>query len=347
MLFSLPQLAPVFLTSAFASPLISRDTQCRGISGPFLGGSFPDPSLINLNSTWYAFGTHNGKDVQMGSSPKLESGWNKTGAPRLDMEAAMWSGEDKPGKGWSVWAPDVYKRCSDGKFVMYFSARDKETIGTKRAQHCIGAAISDSIGGIYHPINDFVQCNRTSAGVIDPAWFKDTDNRQYVVYKTEIPHNYLEIREVTSSSSSSSSSAANEGISWASHAYKLLKAHSQGFNDGGNIEAPYIFKRGNVYFLAYSTHFTGDGTYDVQYATAEHVLGPYTRVKEPLVTTTMEFGCRLVGPGGASFERESGGVEDVVRMAFHGLTEEMDINKRVVYTATVRVEGKRLVIEKD
>ena len=181
-----------------------------------------------------------------------------------------------------------------------------------------------------------MQCNRSSTGVIDPAWFRDDDKKQYVVYKTEIPQNFLEIREV-------SNSGDKEGVEWAGNAVKLLEVNGQGFDDGNNLEAPYIFKRGDTYFLTYSTHFTGDGTYDVQYATAKNVKGPYTRVKEPLMKTTDAFGCTISGPGGASFQRFSDD-ENTVKMIFHGLTDAMDINKRVVYTATVQVDGERLSI---
>lgn len=223
------------------------------------------------------------------------------------------------------------KRC-DGKYVMYFAANDKE----KPNQHCIGAAIADDVAGVYHPVNGFVQCNRTSTGVIDPAWYKDDDGKQYVVYKTEIPNNWLEIREVASSGD-------KEGVEWVDNAVKLLKVNGQGFSDGNNMEAPYIFKRGGTYFLAYSTHFTGDGTYDVQYATAKNVKGPYTRVQKKLLKTGTEHGCKITGPGGASFQRYSDD-DSTVKMIFHGLTDEMNINRRVVYTATVKVDGDRLSI---
>ena len=204
-------------------------------------------------------------------------------------------------------------------------------------QRCIGAAISDDITGVYHPVNDFVQCNRTSSGVIDPAWFKDDDGKQYAVYKTEIQENWLEIREV-------SNSGPNESVEWVGNAVKLLHKNGQGIDDGDNIEAPYIFKRGDTYFLTYSTHYTGNGSYDVQYATAKTVTGPYTRVKEPLLKTTDAFGCKLVGPGGASFQRDPVGDEDTIQVIFHGLTEAMTMSKRVVYTATVQVDGEKLSI---
>ncbi|KAF9884286.1 hypothetical protein FE257_001916 [Aspergillus nanangensis] len=341
--FSLP-LAVLFTTSALSSPLSlaarrpeATAEQCHGISGPFLAPSFPDPSLYYIDDTWYSFGTSNGKDFQGAKSAELKSGWSKLDGPILAIDEATWAGQQENGV-YGLWAPDVFQRTSDSKFVMYFAALDKETIGTDNVQHCIGAAISDEIGGVYHPENDFVQCNRTSSGVIDPAWFKDNDGKQYIIYKTEIPENWLEIREVRSS-------GPKEGVEFVGNAQKLLQVNGQGFSDGNNMEAPYIFRRGDTYFLTYSTHFTGDGSYDVQYATAKKVTGPYTRVKTPLLKTTDTFGCTLTGPGGASFQRNAQGDEGVAKIIFHGLTDAMDINKRVVYTATVQVDGDKLSIQ--
>jgi hypothetical protein len=48
--------------------------------------------------------------------------------------------------------------------------------------------------GMYHPVNNFVPCNRTSHGVVDPAWFSDTDGGQYIVYKAKNLAGNLEIR---------------------------------------------------------------------------------------------------------------------------------------------------------
>ncbi|CAI7583599.1 unnamed protein product [Penicillium manginii] len=289
-------------------------------------------AIIHVGNNWYSFGTSNGQDVQGASSTKLQGEWERFDGPILAIDEAEWVGKQAT---YGIWAPDVYQRGSDKKFIMYFSAFDKE----KKDHRCIGAAISDDIKGVYHPESDFVQCNRTASGAIDPSWFKDDNGKQYVVYKTEIPQNWLEIREVNNS-------GPKEGVEWAGNAQKLLQMGSQGFDDGGNMEAPYIFKRGDTYFLTYSTHVTMNESYDVQYATAKSVTGPYTRVKKPLLETTNDFGCKLIGPGGASFQQDSGDQKST-KMILHGLTEAMDINKRVVYTATVQVDGDRLSVGSD
>ncbi|KAF2993245.1 hypothetical protein E8E13_000402 [Curvularia kusanoi] len=320
--------------SAFASPLSSSEPQLRaretpctgGVEGPFLETNFPDPSLTNVDGTWFSFATWNGKDFR-GAESENFTDWKRFESGKLlAIEEATWASPNR------LWAPDVMRRAHDGQYVMYFTADDKEEKGSQ----CIGAAISDKIHGIYHPVNDFVQCNRTSHGVIDPAWFKDTDNRQYIVYKTENPSGRLEIREVAHS-------GPKEGIQWIGNAVYLLKPRDQGFWDGQNMEAPYIFKRNGIYFLTYSTHWTNNETYDVQYATSKNIMGPYTRVKEPLVSSGKKFGCELAGPGGASFQRF--GTGDTLKMVFHALGPERRVQQRPFYTATVHVDGDRLEIK--
>ncbi|CAI6332466.1 unnamed protein product [Periconia digitata] len=311
--------------------------QCHGINGPVLENNFPDPSLFYTNDTWYSFGTFNGQDLQVAQSNNLESGWSKIRPDHriLAINESTWAGK-RVNSTYGIWAPDVFQR-SDNKYVMYFSAYEKAP-ENKTKPHCIGAALSESITGPYHPINTFKQCNET--GVIDPSWFKDpSTNKQYIVYKTDRPKVYLELREVASK-------GANESVQFAGHAHKLLKMHEQGFSDGYNLEAPSLFKRGDIYFLAYSTHYYGDGSYNVEYATAKSVLGPYKRVKTPLLETTDEFGCSLVGPGSASFLRSPCGDEEKAKVIFHGLKEPIKPMRRQLYTASVKVNGTKLYIEK-
>ncbi|KAF2437987.1 glycoside hydrolase family 43 protein [Karstenula rhodostoma CBS 690.94] len=327
-------LLAVLTASAFASPLSSaeahlqtRDTPCTGgVEGPFLETNFPDPSLTNVDGTWFSFATWNGKDFR-GAESKNFTDWKRFESGKLlAIEEATWANANR------LWAPDVMRRAYDNKYVMYFTADDKQKTGSQ----CIGAAISDKIHGTYHPVNDFVQCNRSSHGVIDPAWFKDTDGRQYIVYKAENPSGRLEIREVAHS-------GPKEGVQWIGNAVYLLKPRDQGFWDGQNMEAPYVFKRNGIYFLTYSTHWTNNETYDVQYATSKNIMGPYTRVKEPLVSSGKKFGCELAGPGGASFQRF--GNANKLRMVFHALGPERRVQQRPFYTATVHVNGDKLEIK--
>lgn len=116
MLFSLFAL---FTASALATPLSAeaqlhaRDVPCTGgVDGPFLETNFPDPSLTNVDGTWFSFATWNGKDFR-GAESKNFSDWKRFESGKLlAIEEATWANANR------MWAPDVMRRSHDGKYVM-------------------------------------------------------------------------------------------------------------------------------------------------------------------------------------------------------------------------------------
>lgn len=66
--------------------------------------------------------------------------------------------------------------------------------------------------------------------------------------------------------------------------------------DGPLIEAPSLHRSAEgIYFLFYSSNCFTTPKYDVSYATATNIHGPYTRSNRPLLITS---DAGLVGPGG-------------------------------------------------
>jgi len=99
-------------------------------------------------------------------------------------------------------------------------------------------------------------------------------------------------------------------------------------DDGPLIEAPSLHRSDEgVYFLFFSSNCFTTPRYDVSYATATDIWGPYTRSEQPLLATG--DGPDLVGPGGL----------DIVRggnmILFHG-------HMTVKNSATERAEAARL-----
>lgn len=74
-----------------------------------LAVNFPDPSLIQVDTNWYAFSTSgNGKNIQVASSPSfLAPGWKLL----EDIDAlpfpGAWTVNDE-----NIWAPDVVELVS-------------------------------------------------------------------------------------------------------------------------------------------------------------------------------------------------------------------------------------------
>jgi hypothetical protein len=73
-------------------------------------------AIIHVGNNWYSFGTSNGQDVQGASSTKLQGEWERFDGPILAIDEAEWVGKQAT---YGIWAPDVYQRGSDKKFIMF------------------------------------------------------------------------------------------------------------------------------------------------------------------------------------------------------------------------------------
>ena len=139
----------------------------------------------------------------------------------------------------------------------------------------------------------------TQGGAIDPDGFLDesTGNR-YVVYKVDgnsighggscgntvapIVPTPLMIQQVGS-----------DGITLIGGAVQILDRDDL---DGPLIEAPALHRSAEgIYFLFFSSNCFTTPKYDVSYATATNILGPYTKSSRPLLVTS---DADLTGPGG-------------------------------------------------
>ena len=139
----------------------------------------------------------------------------------------------------------------------------------------------------------------TKGGAIDPDGFHDlSTNKRYVVYKTDgnsighggecgnsvapiVPTPIL-LQEV-----------GPDGISLVGDAVQILDRDDY---DGPLIEAPTLHRSDEgVYFLFFSSNCFTTPKYDIAYATANNIYGPYTKSSRPLLVTS---DADLTGPGG-------------------------------------------------
>ncbi|KAJ9214530.1 CAZyme family GH43 [Paecilomyces variotii] len=319
--FSSNILGLALLPLALASPFQKR------ASGPWmaLDTDFPDPSFVGTpDGTWYAFGTNgNGKRVQVASSSDFQK-WTL-----LDKEALPTLG------GWETdvnhWAPHVIMR-NDGRYVMYYSGEAKSDTG----HHCVGAAISQGTdpSGPYIPQPNPFACNLDKGGSIDPAGFLDSDGTRYVVYKVDgnsignggdcnngvapIKPTPIMLQKVK-----------EDGVTPVGDPVQILDRDS---SDGPLVEAPNLILHQGTYFLFYSTHCFTDPKYDVRYATATSITGPYTKTNTQLLKTG-EFG--MTSPGGGTVS----GAGD--KLVLHSFCEP---NVRCAYAANISIKGKTVTV---
>ncbi|KAA8644462.1 glycoside hydrolase family 43 protein [Aspergillus tanneri] len=282
---------------------------------------FPDPALLETKDGFYAFATTgNGVNAQIAFSKDFKKWELQRGKDALPgpFPSGSWIA-DHP----ALWAPDVVK-LDDNSYVMYFSAAPKSS----PRGHCVGVATSKSAMGPYIPKDKPLACPLDKGGAIDPSGVLD-GNTRYVVYKIENMKlgTPIMLQELQS-----------DGITPKGDPIQLIKRDD---SDGPLIEAPSIAKgKDGTYYLTFSSHVFNTKGYDVKYATAPKVTGPYTRAKKELLKTgDPGTAGPLAGPGGSDFS------EDGTKILFHVLRNGQDAkNGRALYAADVVLDEKKITV---
>ena len=245
-------------------------------AGPVIDQDFPDPDVLEVDGTYYAYGTNGqNRNVQVASSTDLET-WEVLTQDALP-ELPSWV---IPGK---TWAPEVTE-LEDGSFVMYPTATNFEP-----TFQCIAVATADAPEGPFEIVGDeMLICPEDEGGAIDASTFLDEDGTRYLLWKNDGnccgKDTWLYIAPLS-----------DDGLSLAGDATRLVK-QDQPF-EGNLVEAPTLVERDGTYVLMYSANDYGSDAYAIGYATADSPTGPFTKSEEPLLTTESSGG-KYVGPGG-------------------------------------------------
>ena len=214
-------------------------------NNPVIGRSVPDPTVIRAQDGYfYLYGTEDIHNVPIFRSKNLVK-WLYAGTAFTDVTRPSMV----PGGG--IWAPDI--NYINGKYVMYYSMSvwgGLETCG-------IGVASADRPEG---PFTDhgklFISKEIGVLNSIDPFYIED--NRHKYLFWGSFRGVYgIELAE--------------DGLSLKQGAQKKQIA-------GWAIEATYIIKHGNYYYLFGSRGTCCDGansTYRVVMTRSENLFGPY------------------------------------------------------------------------
>jgi beta-xylosidase len=254
---------------------------------------FPDPHVIRVEDTYYAYGTTNGSsNIHMMRSSDLVH-WEELAdaLPALPKWSVLNSGY--------TWAPGVMQ--VEDKFLMYYVARDKEL-----DRQCIGVGVSDHPAGAFVDPNDeaFV-CQGELGGSIDPYPFRDDDGKLYLLWKNDGNccglDIWLWIQELSP-----------DGLTLVGEPVKLI-ARDQPW-ERPLIENPAMVKHNDKYYLFYSGNWWESYEYAVGYAVCETVTGP---CEKPLSEPWFQYNPPVMGPGGESFFTDT---EGNLWMAYHAWT---------------------------
>jgi beta-xylosidase len=239
-------------------------------TNPVYHADFPDPFVLDVGGTYYAYATNGaGKQVQTLSSKDMVH-WRP--GPDALPKVGSW------GFNGSTWAPEVLPR-PDGTYVLYYTASS----GTQ----CVGRAVSDT------PLGPFVDrwssplvCQKSAGGSIDPDPFRDGDGSLYLYWKNdgnsigEPTHIWVQ-------------RLSRDGTQLVGKPHDTGETNDQVW-EGSVVEGPTMWKHDGRYYLFYSGGNYADDTYAVGYAACTSPLGPCTDAPEnPILKTT----CRAHGPG--------------------------------------------------
>lgn len=296
-----------------------------------LNKDFPDPAILKdpNSANWYAFATAgNGKKVQVASAPAATGPWTWLNIDPITSAGPWALNQD-------IWAPDVRYLSQTKQFVMYYAA----PYAANSKFHCVGAAIASSITGPYTPVNDPVACPTDQGGAIDPnGYFDVATNTRWLVYKVDgnaIGHggscgNSVEPLVPTPIMMQQ---LAQDGFTKIGSPFQIL---DRGQYDGPLIEAPNLIKAADgTFILFFSSNCYSTTLYDISYATAPTLSGPYTKSSAPLLVTG-NYG--LTAPGGAT-SIDGGG-----QLVFHANCANVGGSGRCMYETSFKVANNVVTI---
>ena len=343
---------------------------------PSIAHNFPDPSIYYENATkiWYALATNptagilnqsegflndSAINVQLATSKefgKWQVASQETAQPLPTLgDWAIGSAAHSQTEAIhaAVWSPDVIFNPRADQYLLYYSA----AAAMAPHRHCFGAAVSKTLNGKFRALSSSIACPQSLGGAIDPSPFLDTSTGAlYVVYK--IDGNCIGNGGTCGNSIAPQVSTplilqrmfadgTTPDPSWP--ALELLD-RSDVYGDGPLIEAPNIVKAGNRYYLFFSSGCTRDDSYDIKYAYANEIVGPWTRATDSLLSTG-SFGLKAPGSPsvvyvGAQAEMDSERIGGLTgwRMVFHARVDSAHGEIRAMFSTGLVFDSKTGIV---
>jgi hypothetical protein len=255
-----------------------------GLVYPF---DFPDPDVILVGQTYYAYATNSvAGNIQIITSKDLTN-WTAVGNA-LPMLPA-WATPD------NTWAPSVDE--VRGRFLLYYAADV-----AANATECISVATSRTPEGPFvdHSTAPLV-CQTTLGGSIDPSTFSDANGTKYLAWKSNDANPSKIWAEPLDPAGTEFAPGATPS---------MLLAADQGWEQG-TVEAPDMVRTGGHYLLFFSGSNWNSADYAVGVAICSGPLGPCS---EPTPAPIFSSGAGVAGPGGESVFTGTSGTDWI---AFH------------------------------
>lgn len=229
-----------------------------------------DPVMIEEDGTYYLFET--GEGISVWSSPDRED-WTREG-PVFDA-APDWATDVVPDFDNNMWAPDIAQH--EGTYYLYYSV---SSFGENRS--AIGVATTETLdpdaekyGWTDHGKVVESVPGRDLWNAIDPNLTVDEEGTPWLAFGSF----WKGIKLVQLNEDLTGLATPEEWHTIAArHRYWKLEDRDGGDRMNGAIEAPFIFKKGDYYYLFVSWGLCcrgEDSTYRVMVGRSEDITGPY------------------------------------------------------------------------
>jgi len=292
------------------------DTACRaaqsaqGGPAPGYGFDFPDPFVLTVGSTQYAFATNaSAGNIQVLRNAD-DGGWTTVGDALAQLPS--WAVKGR------TWAPAVLAR--GGQFVLYYAVGENGT-----GHQCISRAVSTAPTGPYVDTSTGpLTCGDREA--IDPEPVVGGDGTPILLWKRERPSTIM------------AQVLTPDGLSLIGPEHELLHAN-QGW-EGGVVEAPSMIVDGGGAWLFFSGNNWNSAKYSVGVVHCAGPLGPCDRAAPAPILSSHGS---IAGPGGAGVFQDSPGH---YRVAYHAyVTPHVGYpSSRLLFVGTISFVGGSPII---
>lgn len=324
----------------------------RGSSGlvyanPVHAGYLADPFVWKHDGRYFAVGT--GAEEAEGRLEAAKDGifpilgsedlvhWTPLGRAMKHPEFGAAFGE-------SFWAPEV--AYANGRFFLYYS------VGRGDQGHQLRVAMSQTPEGPYHDTGSSLTDPGEWLFAIDPHPFRDTDGRWYLFFAADFldaeplgPGSVRAGTALVAQPLENMTRLAGRGrvMLRPRHDWQRFQANRPiygGRFDWHTLEGPCVREKGGRYFCFFSGGRWETDGYGVDYAIADHVLGPYSEAggeSGPRILKTVPG--RVLGPGHNSIVENPDGSAEYI--AYHAWDGEKRA-RRLCIDPLVWVQGRPL-----
>lgn len=269
--------------------------------------TFPDPTTIRgKDGYWYAYGTQNPVFQTQGESaermlPILRSAdlthWSYAGQVFTPDTQPAWQG------GSRLWAPDI--RYADGRYLLYYSVPDKDTVGVASAPTPTGPWTDE--GAV------LAADSGCATGDIDQAQFTDEGGQPYLYWGS---YDTICVAKLNT-------------------ARTRIEGTVTEVAQGRRMEGGFVVRRDGFYYLFYSDAGCCDGAYSgyqVKVGRSTSPTGPFTDDRGvDLMAPTSKGGVvvgangdRWIGPGHNAVQTDLSGQDWLVYHAIPADDPDLD-----------------------